>query len=53
MRCGKTRSVRHDPIRTAAKLRRMQNILSMGLADAHNVSVSLVSAGVTPEILFR
>ncbi|MDA8104519.1 MAG: hypothetical protein M0Z71_03980 [Nitrospiraceae bacterium] len=48
-RCGKTISGRDEHIRTAAELRRVRDILSMGLADAHNVSVSLLS----PEMLFR
>ena len=47
------RSRRDEALYDAAEFDRMRDILSMGLADAHAVSVSLVSAGVTPEILFR
>jgi len=44
---------RDELIHNAAELERMRDILSMGLADALDVSVSLVSGGITPEILFR
>ena len=50
---ARVRSRRDEAICNAVELQRMRDILSMGLADAHDVSVSLISAGVTPEILFR
>jgi len=44
---------REELIHKTAELERMRDILSMGLTDAHEVSVSLVSVGITPETLFR
>lgn len=41
-----------DKSNSAAEIEMMRDVLSMGLQDAENLSVSLVSAGITLSRLF-